>query len=199
MSFFRVSIIKSIWYSIKFKSKILIGRRCKVFLKKGSKINVKNGILKIGILHNSMNYTIIEIGEYGKMNINGDVSIGIGCKIVIGNSAKLEINDKSYLNEDTKIVCLKNIHIGKECAISWGVNILDTDYHCLIKDGIIRDKIKEIYIDDFVWIGCNSTILKGTYLSKNTIIGANSLINQIIDKNSLFINGVVKGGYDWKL
>lgn len=55
---------------------------------------------------------------------------------------------------------------------------------------------KNIYIDNHVWIGCNSTILKGSFIGENTVISANSLVNSKI-KNGLFINGVFKEGYNW--
>ena len=197
MKIFKLSILKTVWYSIKFRSKILVGKRCKIYLKKGSKIIVKNGVLRIGIEHNTLVHTILEINESGILNIDGNVSIGKGCKVVIANRAKLEINNDSYINECSKIVCLKNIHIGKKCAISWGVNILDTDYHYLIKKGVKNVKEKNIYIDNHVWIGCNSTILKGSFIGENTVISANSLVNSKIKKNGLFINGVFKEGYNW--
>lgn len=34
MKIFKLSILKTIWYSIKFKSKILVGKRCKIYLKR---------------------------------------------------------------------------------------------------------------------------------------------------------------------
>ena len=49
----KISIVKTIYYSLKFKSKILIGRETIIHLHKNSKITVNNGIALIVLaIHN---------------------------------------------------------------------------------------------------------------------------------------------------
>ncbi|MDU1055294.1 acyltransferase [Clostridium baratii] len=196
---FKISILKSIWYSIRFKGKIFIGRGCKLIISQNAKIKINNGTLKLGISYNIPNKMIVQIEKKGQIIVNGNVSIGRGCKVVIGEDAKLEINNNSYINECSKIVCMKKITIGENCAIAWNVNILDTDYHFIIKNGIIKEREKEVIIHNKVWIGCNSTILKGSIIRENSIISANSLVNTSIQNNTLFYNEKQVLGYDWKI
>ena len=40
-------------------------------------------------------------------------------------------------------------------------------------------------IEDDVWIGANVTILPGSYISKATIIAANSVVNKFIEPYSI--------------
>ncbi len=196
---FKISILKSIWYSVKFKGKVFVGRGCKLSLAKSAKIKINRGILKLGISYNIPNKMIVQIEKNGQIIINGNVSIGRGCKIVIGENAKLEINNNSYINECSKIVCMKRIIIGENCALAWNVNILDTDYHFIIKNGTVKEREKEVIIHNKVWVGCNSTILKGSIIGENSIISANSLVNTNIQNNVLFYNGKQVLGYDWKI
>ena len=70
--------------------------------------------------------------------------------------AKIEIGSRTYINRRSTIACKQEIIIGEDCAISWDVTILDTDYHDI--EGQIS--IKKVEIGNRVWIGCKATILK---------------------------------------
>jgi acetyltransferase-like isoleucine patch superfamily enzyme len=49
-----------------------------------------------------------------------------------------------------------------------------------------QEKIEEkVVIEDDVWIGANVTILPGSYISKATIIAANSVVNKFIEPYSI--------------
>lgn len=49
-----------------------------------------------------------------------------------------------------------------------------------------KKKIEEkVVIEDDVWIGANVTILPGSYISKATIIAANSVVNKFIEPYSI--------------
>jgi acetyltransferase-like isoleucine patch superfamily enzyme len=40
-----------------------------------------------------------------------------------------------------------------------------------------------VYIDDNVWLGLNSLILKGVTIGKNTVVGANSVVTKSLPAN----------------
>lgn len=60
---------------------------------------------------------------------------------------------------------------------------------------------EKIAIGNHVWIGCRCTILKGSVLPDNSIIGARSLINRPIKGERTIIGGspakVLKTDVDW--
>ena len=49
---------------------------------------------------------------------------------------------------------------------------------------------KEVVIEDDVWIGFNSTILKGVTIGKGAIIGANCLITKDVPPFAVVVNRV---------
>lgn len=79
------------------------------------------------------------------------------------------------------------IIIGDNVRITKGVSILCHDYSfsvCACIDGEVFSNIGKVEIGDNVFIGVNSTILKGTKIGNNTIIGANTVVS-----------GNLEGGY----
>ncbi|PSN14685.1 acyltransferase [filamentous cyanobacterium CCT1] len=110
---------------------------------------------------------------------NGDIDIGADC----------------YIGEGAKIWSSSSIRIGNRVLISHNVNIHDTNSHSLdpilrhqhfkaiMTSGHLRENVmdicaKPIVIEDDVWIGFNSTILKGVKIGKGAIIAAGSVVTQ---------------------
>ena len=101
-------------------------------------------------------------------------------------NAKVSIGDNSRL-KGVYIHTKKEISIGKNCLIAAGVNIIDSNGHIL--DSLDRTKgrdvPKEIIIEDNVWIGLNSIILKGTKIGKNSVVASGSVVKGVFPENSL--------------
>jgi acetyltransferase-like isoleucine patch superfamily enzyme len=106
--------------------------------------------------------------------------------VTTSNSAILEIGNNTGLNGSV-VHCADNIHIGNDVLIGFNVLIDDSDHHAI--DPIVRHygkaATKPITIEDNVWLGANVTILKGTRIGKNSVIGANSLVLSDIPPNTL--------------
>lgn len=49
---------------------------------------------------------------------------------------------------------------------------MDTDFHHVVRNGEEKAKEKDVVFRNHVWIGCRTTILKGTFLSSNSIVAA---------------------------
>ena len=88
------------------------------------------------------------------------------------------------------------IEIGNNVQISRGVTILTHGFEwSVLKDiyGEVLGSSGRVKIGSNVFIGVNSTILKGVTIGDNVIIGANSLINKDVP------NGVVCAGNPCKI
>lgn len=98
-------------------------------------------------------------------------------------------------------------YIGDNVVISRGVLLLNHDYSITCGLRSIGKEIqheaywlKDIVINDNVFIGANSTILPGTIIGKNCIIGAGSVIKGNIPDGSIVVGNparVVSNIYDW--
>lgn len=165
---------------------ILVLCPVKIVKKKSSKIEI-NGRLRIdkNISKLCKGKTRIILDEGAKLIINGRVTLGPGISIYVAKNAKLVINNNSYITGESKIYCKNYIEIGESCAISFNVVIMDSDLHNIYVEGERINVDSPVIIKDRVWIGCNTTILKGSFIESGSIIGAGSLVNKHIKSNCI--------------
>jgi glycosyltransferase involved in cell wall biosynthesis/carbonic anhydrase/acetyltransferase-like protein (isoleucine patch superfamily) len=190
-----VTSIANIHYILGF-NKVIKGRKTKIF---GLKFQIQDKlILGVNGLHSLFNKNGTIIENEGNLRVLGFAEIGCGCKVFIGDGATLTLGDRTFITADTKILCHKEIIIGSNCAISWGVQIMDNDYHSIDGKPISRS----ISIGNNVWVGSNVTILKGAYIPDNCIIAANSVVTNSFDEKNILIAGnpakIIKRNVDWK-
>ena len=132
---------------------------------------------------------------------NSKITIGensfIYCEIqILGHGGHVQIGDNCFIGENSCIWSGKSIKIGNRVLIGHNCNIFDTDAHPFDKDkrhaqfkkifssghpSDINLNDIEVEIEDDVWIGVNSTVLKGTRIGKGAIIGAGSIVTKNIE------------------
>ena len=82
------------------------------------------------------------------------------------------------------------IEIGNNVSITEGVTILTHGYDWSVFKGMygnVLGSAGRVKIGNNVFIGMNSTILKGVTIGNNVVIGANSLINKDVPDNSVVV------------
>lgn len=95
-----------------------------------------------------------------------------GVKIIIGNDALLVRN--------ATIVAMKKIIIGNYCMLAENVTIRDQDHALSDLSKPIKSQgfiINPVVLEDDVWVGAGTTILRGVRIGKGSVIGANSVVN----------------------
>lgn len=123
------------------------------------------------------------INKGGKL-LAGNCQFYSGVRLEIGPKAILTIGNGSYLNRNTLIVCEDNIEIGENCKIAWDVIIMDSDLHAINETSPIINK--PVFIEDDVWIGCRSIILKGVTIGAGAIIAAGSVVTKNIPPRTIY-------------
>lgn len=208
---------KTIYFNFKYlpfkkaiKLPVLINSNCKIIRLKGSvKINseIKTGMISIGygnirIFDKKYSRTILDIN--GLLNFNGKARIGHGSKISISNNGELNLGNNFMISAESIIVCHKKITINNDTLISWGVQIVDTDFHSIYSDGIKINENKEVFIANKVWIGSNCSVLKGVKINANTVVASNTTLTSKSDfVGNIIIGGnpprVLKNNIEWSL
>lgn len=126
------------------------------------------------------------------------VAIGERCRIYgqlwIFGSGRLSMGHHSFLGAGSRIWCNSSVRIGSYVLISHQVDIHDCDSHSTQW----RDRREEIHarfddgrggvpagvrtepitIEDDVWIGFKSSILKGVTIGRGAIVAANSVVTK---------------------
>ena len=114
------------------------------------------------------------------------------CLFMVSEGASLTIGNNVGMS-CTSIVCTKQITIRNNVRIGNNTAIYDTDFHSLdpnIRTAHIEDdaftKTAPVLIEDNVFIGAHTTILKGVSIGRNSIVGAGSLVSKSIPANQIW-------------
>lgn len=200
--------------NLAFSSPIIVSAKYFYYLFLGRKIlassntfisGVKN-IYAQNILYIGFNYVgfsakkdVTVINIRGKLLITNDLYIGRGCRLDIGPSAVVEIGG-GYINPFTHIVAKNYIRVGSGCAISWGCQILDDDFHHINYPGK-RDKKNEVIIGDNVLVGSNCSILAGSVIPDGCIVASGAIVSSVFTEKNVLIAGcpakVIKRNVSW--
>ena len=137
----------------------------------------------------------IKIGKNFKINnriLSNPIGRNYKCIFAIRENAELTIGDNVGMS-GTTIFCRKEVNIGDNVKIGGNVCIYDTDFHSLIsKERAINEldksktKSKKVILENNVFIGAHSTILKGVTIGENSIVGACSLVSKDVPANEIW-------------
>ena len=183
------SVFRSLYCNLKFLKTLKI----RIFLGKKTTIIAANDCLRIpGKVYidcrntgQHFYYSSIVLNQGSKLLLADNVNFFSGAQIKCFNHALLSVGNDTYFSGPVTIHAKEKISIGSRCAISWGVTIIDSDFHPIGNSGT---KTEAVDIGDDVWIGCNVTILKGAKIPSGSIIAAGALVNK-----SLSIAGIYAG------
>lgn len=194
-----IDLIKTLYVNIINKKRyILLGKNTSFKNNRGN-LDIK-GRLTLGIRFLNRMKTSLTIDNGGTLKVRGKVDICNGSRITIFKNAILEIGDGTYINENSRIMASNSIIIGSKCAISWDVNIIDSDMHKIYIDDKEVETTKGICIKDHVWIGARATILKGVTIGENSIVGSGSIVTKDVPANSIVAGNpakVIKNNISW--
>lgn len=142
--------------------------------------------------------TLLAVWDGGSLSVAAQFILYTGCRVIVDAGAKLELGS-GYINSHSVIACFKHIKIGRDVAIAENVTIRDSDNHSIVNSS--HEESKPIVIGDHVWIGMNSTILKGVTIGRGSVIAAGAVVNKSIPENAL-AGGVparvIREGVEWR-
>lgn len=111
------------------------------------------------------------------------------------SGSKLIIGDNVGISGST-ITVSSSITIGNNVRIGSGCLILDNDAHQLKMEDRLNNtgmiNIAPIVIEDNVFIGARSIILKGVHIGKGAVVGAGSVVSSNIPDNAIVAGNPAK-------
>lgn len=114
-----------------------------------------------------------------------------GTHIYFYGEGNLVIGEDSYIGNYSTIQIDKDatVEIGKACSISHNVRMYTTskipDYDFSDNENV-PNKVGDITIGNYVWIGANVFINPGITIGDNAVVGANSVVTKNIEPNSIY-------------
>lgn len=151
--------------------------------------NIKCGMIKLGVNNVPIypNNGIFFENNGGEIIFKGNCFIGNNSSIVIGKNGKLILGDNFCASTSLKLVSYYNILIKDNVLCGWDCLFMDTDFHQLTlidKDIENPRSYNSIIIGKNNWFALKCIVMKGTVLSDNNVIAANSLLNKDYSNNS---------------
>lgn len=153
---------------------------------KGSKLIIEHGKALINFRKpkGSNAEAWIQLGENATMMVHEGLDMR-NCRFVVQSNAVLEIGDLE-MNGLCNIVVRKRVTMGRDVMIARNVNIYDSDYHPFsLYDDIQTVATKPVVIQDHVWIGNGSYIMKGVTLGEGCVVSAASVVIKSVKPGSM--------------
>lgn len=166
---------------------------------------------------------VIEIGEGSRFR-NAKIIIGSDGRISIGRTHRRGLNNVSVdmsghgsgkiltIGADTSVEGCRfamagggprEVRIGERCMFSSNITFRPSDGHAIfdLASGAVLNEAKPITVGNHVWIGAGVTLVKGSVVADDTVIGTQSLVSRRFSESFTAIAGnparVVKSGIGW--
>ena len=198
--------LKSLYYSFKYcdsPTSIVLGNNVIAMFDRDINISINSTFLMSvtvpDVSHSKLRKSKLEIRNGGIFRVTAQEYARIGPGSVVFVEGDFSIGD-SYINADSKIVCIDKIEIGDNCAIGWDVQLIDSNRHELRIDGNKTKETGEILIEDDVWIGHNVIIKKDVKIGKGAVVGSGSVVTKDIPAGCLAVGSpakVIKEDIKW--
>ena len=144
----------------------------------------------------------INLENNGKLIFKGHTDLSQGISIYAHNGAVITIGSGNYTNGYCTIYCHKKITIGDNGMWGWNVFLMDGDGHPIYNENKeMINEPKEIIIGDNVWLGAESTVMKGAIIPNGCIVGKGSTVTRKETKSNSILAGspakVVRENISW--
>lgn len=120
-------------------------------------------------------------------------ALGVNHPVVLRTlrpNAVISIGRDTGMSGASICACLR-VSIGERCLIGASVIITDTDFHSIHSTDRRYGKddqtvaARPVTIEDNVFIGANSIILKGVRIGRNSVVGAGSIVTSDVPPNAV--------------
>ena len=165
--------------------------------------------------HNTVIVEDFSVLKNVSMSISGSnntVHIGPWCHLNRAEFCTEDGNNSISIGEHTKIMGQTHlaaiegtkITIGQDCLFSSGVQVRTGDSHSMLDlQGKRINPSEDITIGDHVWMGTQTTCLKGAGVADHSVVGACALVTKKFTEANCALAGVpakiVKRDVDWCL
>lgn len=110
--------------------------------------------------------------------------------IYLEKDANIKVGNNCFFNNNCSINALEAVTIDDGCIFGENVKIYDHNHKYSVKEMNIKDQgytISPVQIGKHCWFGSNVTVLQGTRIGDNCVIGANCLIYKDVPDNTVVI------------
>ena len=96
----------------------------------------------------------------------------------------LEIGNNVFINYGSSLVASAHVRIGDDCLIGTHVMVMDCDFH-RVEDKEWDTTGEPIDIEDRVWLGNRSMVLKGVRIGHDAVVAAGSVVTKDVEPRTV--------------
>ncbi|MCK6391357.1 MAG: acyltransferase [Azonexus sp.] len=162
-----------LWFALQArwsgKSKISPGAKIKFpkHLSIGRKV-----IIRTGAIVDAPGRCTLQLGD--EVNLNQGVYLGaFGSHFIVG--------DRTQFNRNALVDGRGSVRIGKDVLVGPGAQLISYQHRFADRDQPINRQgldLKEIVVEDDVWIGAGAIVLAGVTLGRGSIVGAGAVVTK---------------------
>ncbi len=196
--------------SIRVGNDVQIGDDVKLIAWGGAKLIIGDHV-KIG------DHTVLEVRDCGIMRIGDSTSIGSNVTLQCKHGGSICLGKRVIIEDDCELFCLasdmqigdhvmfnKNFsarfchaskfRCGKDSTFAYQVKLRGENGHTIIDlaNECVHPNRKDVVIGDHVWVGMGASLLGGTVIGRDSIVGADALVTKEFPANSLVAGSPAK-------
>jgi acetyltransferase-like isoleucine patch superfamily enzyme len=169
-----------------------------------TRINLSGPNHSIAVEGGIYNSVINVFGENNTLLFCKDSNVHNATIIVKGNNLQFRLGKCSAIGGGRFVVMGQSnkIEIGENCMLADQLEIWSTDSHPIYdEDHHLINPSAPVIIQNDVWIGSRSAVLKGVTIGNGAIIGMNSVVTKDVPPHSVCVGNpakVIKSNVTWK-
>lgn len=126
---------------------------------------------------------------YGRLTFGRWVHVGSGTSVRC-HEGTLRIGEKTVIGRNATINSYLDVVIGESVLVADQVYVSDFDHRAGDRDRPIKDQgiVKaRVRVEDDVWLGVKSTVVKGVVVGRGSVIGANAVVTRDVPPYSVAV------------
>jgi acetyltransferase-like isoleucine patch superfamily enzyme len=144
-------------------------------------------VLESGALATNLKITIV--GSRNQIRLGQDVQFLEGHIWCSSADGIIRIGEKTTIAEATLTLTEPRmaITIGRDCLISWQVDLRCGDGHPIVDQatGAVLNPARPITLGDHVWLAAHVQVLKGVTIGEHSVIGTHSLVTHDVPPHAV--------------
>lgn len=105
-------------------------------------------------------------------------------ELVTLEGGHLEVGNNVFINHGSSIVSSAHVRIGADCLVGTHVMVMDCDFH-RVEDKAWDTTGRPIVIEDRVWLGNHSIVLKGVTVGHDAVVAAGAVVTRDVPPRSV--------------
>jgi acetyltransferase-like isoleucine patch superfamily enzyme len=125
------------------------------------------------------------IAPGGRLVIGDHVEVGALTTFAVASGGELLIGDRVFISGYCTVAAERHVSIGSESMLGEMVSIRDHDHDPAYPPRSGRSQQADVRIGSRVWIAAKASVIRGTEIGDDAVIGAHAVVNLPVPARSL--------------